>query len=85
MEHPKADIIPVNTVWVVAMRTVVFQLPKHISQLLILPAWPKPPPLGMKPGERKRERGEPAFTEHLVFSNNCPTPVINTFTYVAPR
>ena len=68
MEHPKADRVPVDTVWVVTMRTWVFQFPKHISpSFSFYQHDPRPPSLDVKMEERESERGEPAFTEHLLY------------------
>lgn len=93
MEHPKADRVPVDTVWVVTMRTWVFQFPKYIfSQLLILPAWPKASSTGREDGGKgKGERRTSIYWAPTIFSNNCPTPVLffsNSYSehiyYVAP-
>lgn len=50
-----------------ALRTQLPTAP-FTSQLLLLSAWPQASSTGHE-GETKRERGEPPFTEHLLFSN----------------
>lgn len=39
----------------------------------------------MRTGERKEERGEPAFTAHLPFGSKCLTPVLKVIHFCSPR